>query len=298
MQPPMNEQLPINDMFTERLKLTLIDYDKKSVTIQCNDRDLYKNPYGFAHGGFLYTIGHVAARNMALACLGRHMQVLQSTCQYLDMVKTYPIRAKARLLSIYSNEIVCETEVMDGTGNVCFTQTCILQDTVDDNQKIVIPKHYKGPANNYGGGKMLATGKKTTFEDMCHVSSPTVDKEGVHVKTDLYWDLTSDSGYVHQGVLFTLCDECAASCVALMQNKRPVTVSSSIHYLYPALVGPITATGRPMKSGNRLSYYEIIVRDGNGKKCAKAQYIMNCSDWPPQVKAMIDQMLKQKQMGK
>ena len=91
MQEIIDDQLPINDLFTENLSLVLQSYTKKSVVVRCDSKDVFLNPYGFAHGGFLYTIGHIAARNMALVCLNRHMQVVQSTCQYLGMVHSAPI---------------------------------------------------------------------------------------------------------------------------------------------------------------------------------------------------------------
>ena len=87
-----------------------------------------------------------------------------------------------------------------------------------------------------------------------------------------------------------MCDNCAAACVAMMQKKRPVTVSAAVHYLSPAVKGPITATGSLLRAGNKLAYYDIIVRDGTGRKCAKTQFIMNCTDWPPQVQMMLKKM--------
>ena len=144
MQEFIDDQLPINDLFTENLSLCLQSYTKKSVVVRCDSKDVFLNPYGFAHGGFLYTIGHIAARNMALVCLNRHMQVVQSTCQYLDRVMCAPITAEAKLLSVYHEAVVCEAKVMDGKGNVCFLQTLILQDTTEDGVQLAYPKKYKG----------------------------------------------------------------------------------------------------------------------------------------------------------
>ncbi|MBP3654564.1 MAG: PaaI family thioesterase [Oscillospiraceae bacterium] len=291
MQDFIDEQLPINDLFTENLSLCLQSYDKKKVVIRCDSEDVFLNPYGFAHGGFLYTIGHIAARNMALVCLQRHMQVVQSTCQYLDRVTCAPITAEAKLLSIYHAAVVCEAKVMDGKGNVCFLQTLILQDTTNDGVTLRFPKKYEGQkGSKYAATGLMAGGQKISFDDICHIGSPYADKEGIHVSTDLYSDTSSDRGYVHQGVLFTMCDNCAAACVAMIQKKRPVTVSAAIHYLAPAIKGPITATGKLLRAGNKLTYYDIIVKDGTGRPCAKTQFIMNCTDWPPQVNGLLKKM--------
>ena len=291
MQEFIDDQLPINDLFTEQLSLRLQSYDKKRVVIRCDNKDVFLNPYGFAHGGFLYTMGHIAARNMALICLSRHMQVVQSTCQYIDRVTTTPITAEAKLLSVYLEAVVCETKVLDGNGNLCFSQTLILQDTTNDGVELQFPKVYKGKkGSKYAGGPIMRPGMNKTFDDLCHVSDPYADKWGINVSTDLYADICSDRGYVHQGVLFTMCDNCAAACVGMLQKKRPVTVSAAVHYLRPAIKGPITATGTLMRAGNKLAYYDIIVRDGTGKKCAKTQFIMNCTDWPPEVGAILKKM--------
>lgn len=292
MQDFIDDQLPINDLFTENLSLCLQSYTKKSVVVRCDSKDVFLNPYGFAHGGFLYTIGHIAARNMALVCLQRHMQVVQSTCQYLDRVTCAPITAEARLLSIYNEAVVCEAKVRDGKGNLCFLQTLILQDTTDDGVTLLYPKKYEGDKGSKyaASGMFAAMGNRKSFDDVCHIGNPTADQKGIHVSTDLYSDTSSDRGYIHQGVLFTMCDNCAAACVAMMQKKRPVTVSAAVHYLAPAIKGPVTATGKLLRSGNKLAYYEITVRDGTGKACAKTQFIMNCTDWPPQVAGMLKKM--------
>ena len=292
MQEFIDDQLPINDLFTENLSLCLQSYDKKSVVVRCDSKDVFLNPYGFAHGGFLYTIGHIAARNMALVCCGRHMQVVQSTCQYLDRVTCAPITAEARLLSVYHEAVVCEAKVRDGKGNLCFLQTLILQDTTEDGVELRYPKKYKGEKGSKyaASGMFAAMGSRKSFDDLCHIGNPTADAKGIHVSTDLYSDTSSDRGYVHQGVLFTMCDNCAAACVAMMQKKRPVTVSAAVHYLSPAVKGPITATGKLLRAGNKLAYYDIIVKDGTGRNCAKTQFIMNCTDWPPQVAGMMKKM--------
>lgn len=286
----LNEQLPINDVFTEQLCLRLESYTKKKVVIRCDSNDVFYNPFGFAHGGFLYTIGHIAARNMALICLNRHMQVVQSTCQYLDRVTCAPIVCEAKLLSIYSHEIVCEAKVKDGKGNLCFMQTLVLQDTVKDGVKLKYPKKYTGEGTKYMANMFSSKNVKKSFDDLCHIGNAYADEKGVHVSTDLYSDNASEAGYVHQGVLFTMCDNCAAACVGMIQKKRPVTVSATIHYLSPAVEGPVTATGKLLRSGNKLAYYDIIVKDVHGKPCAKTQFIMNCTDWPPQVGAILKKM--------
>lgn len=288
MQEFIDDQLPINDLFTENLSLVLQSYTKKSVTVRCDSKDVFLNPYGFAHGGFLYTIGHIAARNMALVCLNRHMQVVQSTCQYLGMVHSAPITAEAKLMSVFHEAVVCEAKIYDGKGELCFLQTLILQDTTEDGVELVYPKKYTGKTtSNFMNTGIMAKGMKRTFDDVCHIGAPYADAKGIHVQTDLYSDTSSDRGYVHQGVLFTMCDNCVAACVGMLQKKRPVTVTASIHYLLPAVKGPITATGSLLRAGNKLAYYDIIVRDGTGKKCCKAQFIMNCTDWPPQIAAML-----------
>ena len=118
MQEFIDDQLPINDLFTENLHLVLQSYTQRSVTVRCDSKDVFLNPYGFAHGGFLYTIGHIAARNMALVCLNRHMQVVQSTCQYLGMVHSAPITAEAKLVRNGKQLVFYDLDITDGNGEL------------------------------------------------------------------------------------------------------------------------------------------------------------------------------------
>ena len=45
MQNYIDDQLPINDLFTENLGLVLQSYTKKSVVVRCDSKDVFLNPF-------------------------------------------------------------------------------------------------------------------------------------------------------------------------------------------------------------------------------------------------------------
>ena len=65
----------------------------------------------------------------------------------------------------------------------------------------------------------------------------------------------------------------------MLLEKRPVTVSSSIHYLKPATVGPITVEAKLARNGKQLVFYDLNITDGNGELIAVAQFTMQGVDY-------------------
>ena len=279
-------KLPITDVLAERLGLYVESFESDCIVVRTDTENIFYNAYGFAHGGFLYTMGHITARNMGKLCLDRHMQVVQSDCLYLKKVYGTPVRARASLLTDYGHTVVCLAEVLDAKGEVCFRQTLTMQDTVRD--RVILSEPKAAPVMDASHGSKAAFAQRVQedpfFDDLCHISSPEY-RDGVVVSsTDLYEDIVSDCGYVHQGALFTCCDNCAAACVAMLQKKRPITIASTVHYLSPATIGPVTAEGRLIREGKDLSFYKIDVFDGYGKPVVTTQFVMQTLPFPNHVK--------------
>lgn len=279
-------ELAINDPLAKAMGLYIEELASDYVVLRTDTKSAQYNAYGFAHGGFLYSMGHITARNMAMLCLGRHMQVVQADCMYLRKVFGSPITARASLLSDYGHAVVCLSEIYDARGELCFRQTLTMQDTVRDRVTLSQPKDPPKESEDHHAKAAFTQRKQDEpfFDDLCHITMPKYRNGIVSCGTDLYTDVVSDAGYVHQGALFTCCDNCAAACVVMMQKKRPVTISSTVHYLAPATIGPITAEGQLIRSGKELSFYKIDVFDGYGKPVVTTQYVMQCLDFPSHVK--------------
>lgn len=77
-------------------------------------------------------------------------------------------------------------------------------------------------------------------------------------------------GHVMGGAIFTLADYALA--VASVTGRGPcVNASSSIQFLSSPKSPKLIATGRVVREGNRLSFYEVEVVDGDGRPVAKME---------------------------
>lgn len=276
-------KLAITDPLAEAMGLYVQETASEYLTVRTDTTTAFYNPYGFAHGGFLYTMGHITARNMAKMCLNRDMQVVQSDCLYLSKLFGGPITARAEVLSDYGPAVVCVVEIFDGAEHICFRQTLTLQNTVPEQCTLTKPKNPEEIAQKWDreGAPLCSYQQEAPyFDDLCHIFAPEVMDGVVCSTTDLFTDNCSDAGFVHQGAIFTCCDNCAAACVAIMQKKRPITISSTVHYLAPAAIGPVIAEGKLIHEGKGLSFYEIDAYDGYGRPVATTQFVMRCQDAP------------------
>ena len=60
----------------------------------------------------------------------------------------------------------------------------------------------------------------------------------------------------------------------MLLEKRPVTVSSSIHFLRPATEGPVTVEAKLVRNGKQLVFYDLDITDGNGEMVGVALFTM------------------------
>lgn len=74
----------------------------------------------------------------------------------------------------------------------------------------------------------------------------------------------NSAGIAHGGAIFSLAD----LAIALASNSEgylALTLNTSITYLKPGLVGPLTAEAVEIGRASRVFHYEITVRDGNNE---------------------------------
>jgi uncharacterized protein (TIGR00369 family) len=79
-------------------------------------------------------------------------------------------------------------------------------------------------------------------------------------------------GAVHGGMIATLADTAMGLAVRtrLEPGTTHVTSTLTVTYLAPGRPGSIHALGRAVKSGRQLSYAEADLRDGRGRRIARA----------------------------
>jgi len=84
-------------------------------------------------------------------------------------------------------------------------------------------------------------------------------------------DLKQRLGFLHGGVLASLADISMGSALLSVVGIVPsVTVEMSIDFISPVKVGGVTAYGRVLHKGRRISYTESEIKDDAGEMALKA----------------------------
>jgi uncharacterized protein (TIGR00369 family) len=83
----------------------------------------------------------------------------------------------------------------------------------------------------------------------------------VTVELDIHDDIRGPVGSLEGGVVSTIVDVAGASAGALAMNSMVATADMTIHFLAPGRVGPVRATGVPLRVGNDLAVVEVKVID-------------------------------------
>ena len=80
----------------------------------------------------------------------------------------------------------------------------------------------------------------------------------------------SATGHVMGGVMFVLADF-AFAVATNTRGRMCVNTSSSIQYLYSPAGGTLFATARCVKSGKRITFYEVDITDDKGHGVSRVQ---------------------------
>ncbi len=80
----------------------------------------------------------------------------------------------------------------------------------------------------------------------------------------------SATGHVMGGVMFVLADF-AFAVATNTRGRMCVNTSSSIQYLYSPAGGTLFATARCVKSGKRITFYEVDITDDKGHDVSRVQ---------------------------
>ena len=81
-----------------------------------------KNPYGMAHGGTYFTLADMTA-GVAARSDGRRHVTQNASCSYLRAVQDGKLLCKARVIHGGKKTTLCEAQVYDENGRLCFTGT-------------------------------------------------------------------------------------------------------------------------------------------------------------------------------
>jgi uncharacterized protein (TIGR00369 family) len=81
------------------------------------------------------------------------------------------------------------------------------------------------------------------------------------VELEINDELRGPAGSVHGGLVSMLVDVAGAGCLAAVSGRLVATADSSIQYLAAGRVGPIRATGRPLRVSDTAGVAEVRVVD-------------------------------------
>lgn len=276
-------EFKIKDRLANTIDLAVIEVREKGIVTRTESKQEYCNAYGFAHGGFVYTVGHISAVLSAQIKLGRKCIVSDASCEYLTSLKVSPAIAETELLRAGNSTLVYRVTVFDGNHKACFQQMVTLRDTHAEETEVhgrtqsIFPSQPGDPVDEVTG---IAYPKASpAFGTTCHCYMSGRGASGLRYSCDLLDDVCNSYGAGHGGAIYTCCDACAGGSMAMLLEKRPVTVASTIHYLQPAINGPVTVEAKLLRQGKQLVFYDLDITDANGQLVAAAQFTMQGVDY-------------------
>lgn len=269
--------------FNRLLDLEVEEIRENGLTAKSKLRPDFCNPYSSAHGGYVYALGHAAVALSAELCLKRNAVVVDASNQYESSLMVSPARVRTKLLHSDGEFMVFQARVLDGRGKLCLTQIITLKETAQPKQGLqdlrttIIPATENDPADPLTGVRYPQL--SVFFPALCHIYVMERAKKGMIYGADLFPDTCDAYGAAHGGMIYTCCDSVTGGSAAFLLEKRPVTISSSIHYLRSATVSPIKAEAKLIREGKKLIFYAVDITDGNGELVAVAQFVMQSVDY-------------------
>ena len=269
-----------NQGFEQRLLVEVSSTRNDGITLMGNLYEEFNNIYGIAHGGYLYTVAHIAACKTGELCVGGDWEVEGAQCLFLHPLRIYPSVTETTLLSREDRPLV-RCQVHDNKGNLCFEMHATLRpakeragEKVTHTPTIITDRRLPKDPNEKPQFPCLSS----TYSKWLNIYSTSMTDSTIVYSADLTEINCDDMGYLHPAVMFTAADCSAGGCLFYIDKRRPITVSANIHYLRHTCKGPVHAVPRPIRKGNVLNFYEVDLVDGDGEIAAVSQFIIRDMD--------------------
>ena len=266
----------LQDGFVGRLNLSLLEIEKNGIVLLGNERPELYNVYGIAHGGYLYTLGHIAAQLTGELCLGGNWQVSNATCQYLNPMRHFPVRAETQCVGADEDSPYLQVRIYDSRDLLCFTQSIVLKDCAAPDRRVTHTPtiHDALPLPRSCFEELRFPCLSSTFAKFMNIYSIGRKESGIIYAVDLSEVNCDDYGFVHPGALFTAADAASGGSMFYIHKMRPITVSATIHYFRQTAAGPVSVVPRLVRGGRSLFYYDVDIIDDEGSPVAAAHFIM------------------------
>ena len=273
----------ILDPFAKKLGLSVVELHEDGLTAEVKIKPDFCNTYSAAHGAFTYSIGQIAAVLSGEFCLGRQTVAVDVSNMHECSLLGKSARIRTKLIDAGADTIAYRVHVMDAKGKLCLSQIVTLRDTAKPRKELSDFRQ-----------TVFTAGKDEPVDPVTGVAYPHISVFfpalfGIHIlgrgeKGLIYGcDIRPDScdiyGGAHSSLIYTCCDCVAGGSAAFLLDKKPVTVSSSIHYIRSAEIGPISAEARLIRTGKNLLFYDVDVTDGGGVLVAAAHFVMHIVDY-------------------
>lgn len=267
--------------FEKNMLLELSEVRDSGIAMLGNLYEEFNNIYGIAHGGYLYTIAHIAAQMTGDLSLGGKWDVQSAQCLYLHPLRLYPAHVDTLWLNKSEAQPTLRAEVRDNKGALCFEMNASLKPALPDpdcvvehSPTIITDRRLPKDPNEEPQFPCLSS----TFSKWLDIYSTSKTERSIVYSADLSQRNCDDFGYLHSSVMFTAADCAAGGCLFFIDKKRPITVSGSIHYFDRTCVGPVHAVPHPIRNGRVLNFYDIDLVDGEGRLVAAAQFVIRDMD--------------------
>lgn len=271
------------DPFTRLIDLKVDEVREDGLTARSKLNPDFCNTYSSAHGGYVYALGHTAAVLSAELCLGRQAVAVDVSNLYECSLMGAGARIRTKLIEASPEAIVYRVRVLDSKGKLCLSQLVTLKDTdqpktgLREFHQTIFAGDENSPIDPVTG--IYYPRLSVFFPAVCHIHVLGRGKKGMIYGADICPDTCDGYGAAHSGLIYTCCDCVAGGSAAFLLEKKPVTVSSSIHYLRSAMVGPVKAEARLIRAGKQLLFYDVDVTDGNGDLVAVSHFVMQCVEY-------------------
>lgn len=272
-----------NDPFATFLGIRVTSIGTLGITVTAALKHHFRNPYGIAHGGFLFGISQVAAQASAKEQFGILTQVVDVTSDYMVGARGEFVHAAAELLCNSGDILTYWVRVWDG-NTLCSNQFVTLR--ARDKEK---------PRPEFRLSKTIFQATADTemdpltgiaypdrsflFAGACGIYAVGRSQNGLIYGFDVDEHNCDDRGTAHNTVLYTCADSVVGRTMVIMQEKKPVTVSSTIHFFREAEANPILAEAEVVRDGKRTSFYVAKIRDGNGNLLSVSEFVLQSVDF-------------------
>lgn len=283
MENERNKRYEISDPFAQKLGLTVDELREDGLIAKVNIHPDFCNTYLAAHGGFACAIGQIAAVLSAEFCLGRQTVAKDVSNMYECSLMGKTARVRTKLVEANTDSMAYQVRVLDAKGKLCLSQIVTLRDrespreTLREFPQTIFAAEESAPLDPVTG--VAYPHPSVFFPAICGIHVLGRGEKGLIYGVDVRADSCDAYGAAHSGLIYTLCDSVTGGSAAFLLEKKPVTVSSSIHYIRSAWVNPISAEARLVRSGKQLLFYDVTVSDGNGQPVAVSHFVLHSVEY-------------------